>query len=71
MSTIEEIRQKYAEKCALLGDLVVQQRRLHSAAEHAIREIEQLEQDARSLSAEQATNTTEPTSNTPVASTQE
>ena len=50
MSTIEEIRQKYAEKCALLGDLVVQQRRLHSAAEHAIREIEQLEQDARQLS---------------------
>ena len=49
MSTIEEIRQKYAEKCALLGDLVVQQRRLHSAAEHAIREIEQLEQDARAL----------------------
>ena len=67
MSDIEDIKQKYAQKCALLGDLVVQQRRLHNAAEHVIREIEQLEQDARQL----ATNTTEPTNNTPVASTQE
>lgn len=50
MSEIEEIKQKYAQKCAQLGDLVVQQRRLHSAAEHVIREIEQLEQDARQLS---------------------
>lgn len=67
MSEIEEIKQKYAQKCAQLGDLVVQQRRLHNAAEHVIREIEQLEQDARQL----ATNTTEPTNNSPVAGTQE
>ncbi len=67
MSDIDEIKQKYAQKCAQLGDLVVQQRRLHTAAEHVIREIEQLEQDARQL----ATNTTEPTNNTTVASTQE
>lgn len=67
MSEIDEIKQKYAQKCAQLGDLVVQQRRLHNAAEHVIREIEQLEQDARQL----ATNTTEPTNNTPVAGTQE
>ena len=49
MSDIEDIKQKYAQKCAQLGDLVVQQRRLHHAAEHVIREIEQLEQDARAL----------------------
>ena len=49
MSDIEDIKQKYAQKCALLGDLVVQQRRLNTAAEHTIREIEQLEQDARAL----------------------
>lgn len=67
MSEIEEIKQKYAQKCAQLGDLVVQQRRLHSAAEHVIREIEQLEQDARQL----ATTTAEPTNNSPVAGTQE
>lgn len=67
MSDIDEIKQQYAQKCAQLGDLVVQQRRLHNAAEHVIREIEQLEQDARQL----ATNTTESTNNTPVAGTQE
>jgi len=67
MSDIEDIKQKYAQKCAQLGDLVVQQRRLHHAAEHVIREIEQLEQDARQL----ATNTSEPTSNPDVAGTQE
>ena len=50
MSEIEEIKQQYAQKCAQLGDLVVQQRRLYHAAEHVIREIEQLEQDARQLS---------------------
>ena len=50
MSDIEDIKQKYAQKCAQLGDLVVQQRRLHNAAEHVIREIEQLEQDARQIS---------------------
>ena len=50
MSEIDEIKQQYAQKCAQLGDLVVQQRRLHHAAEHVIREIEQLEQDARQLS---------------------
>jgi|688.fasta_scaffold228684_6 hypothetical protein len=71
MSDIEDIKQKYAQKCAQLGDLVVQQRRLHTAAEHVIREIEQLEQDARALTQEQPTNTTEPTNNTPVAGTQE
>lgn len=49
MSEIDEIKQKYAQKCAQLGDLVVQQRRLHTAAEHTIREIEQLEQDARAI----------------------
>ena len=71
MSEIEEIKQQYAQKCAQLGDLVIQQRRLHTAAEHVIREIEQLEQDARQLSQEQATNTAEPTNNSPVAGTQE
>lgn len=67
MSDIEEIKQKYAQKCAQLGDLVVQQRRLHTAAEHVIREIEQLEQDARQLT----TNPSEPTNIAPVAGTQE
>lgn len=67
MSDIEEIKQKYAERCMKLGDLVVQQRRLHNAAEHVIREIEQLEQDARQLT----TNPSEPTSNPDVAGTQE
>lgn len=71
MSDIDEIKQKYAQKCAQLGDLVVQQRRLHHAAEHVIREIEQLEQDARSITQEQPTNTTEPTSNPSVTGTQE
>ena len=67
MSEIDEIKQKYAQKCAQLGDLVVQQRRLYAAAEQVIREIEQLEQDARQL----ATNTAEPANNSPVAGTQE
>jgi hypothetical protein len=71
MSDIEQIKQKYAENCMKLGDLVVQQRRLHHAAEHVIREIEQLEQDARALTQEQPTNPSEPTSNPDVAGTQE
>ena len=50
MKTIEEIKAEYAEKCAQLGDLVCKQRRLHDAAEHLIRQIEQLEQDARAIS---------------------
>jgi hypothetical protein len=50
MRTIEEIKQAYAETCAKLGDLVIQQRRLHDAAEHCIRLSEQLQQEARALS---------------------
>lgn len=64
MSDIEEIKQKYAQKCAQLGDLVVQQRRLHSAAEHVIREIEQLEQDARQI-ANPVTEAQQPASEAP------
>lgn len=58
--TIEEIKAEYAQKCAQLGDLVVKQRRLHDAAEHLIRQIEQLEQDARGLEVT-ANPTTAPT----------
>ena len=47
--TIEEIQKSYAEKCARLGDAVHNQRKLHTLAEHLIREIEALEQQARSL----------------------
>jgi len=49
--TNEEIQRDYAEKCAKLGELVFHQRKLHTAAEHIIREIEQIEQDARQLNA--------------------
>ena len=67
--TLEDIQKVYVETCAKLGDAVWQQRKLHTAAEHLIRQIEALEQEARGLSAqEQATNTPEPTNNTPVAS---
>jgi hypothetical protein len=69
--TIEEIQRQYVETCAKLGDAVWQQRKLHTAAEHLIRQIEALEQEARGLSAEQPTNTPEPTSNDPVASPKE
>ena len=55
MKTIEEIKADYAQKCAQLGDLVCKQRRLHDAAEHLIRQIEQLEQEARGI---EATTTT-------------
>jgi hypothetical protein len=50
MRTLDEIRQEYVQLCAKLGDLVIQQRRLHSAAEHCIRLSEQLDQEARSIS---------------------
>lgn len=50
--TIDEIKQKYAQLCAQLGDAVIQQRRLHDSAEHLIRQIEQLSQDARALQAQ-------------------
>jgi len=49
--TLEEIQRSYAEKCAKLGEAVYNQRKLHSLAEHLIREIEGLEQDARGLQA--------------------
>ena len=49
--TLESIKAEYGQLCARLGDLVVQQRRLHDAAEHVIRTIEQLEQEARAISA--------------------
>ena len=52
--TLESIKAEYGNLCARLGDLVVQQRRLHDAAEHVIRTIEQLEQEARGISATQA-----------------
>lgn len=49
--TLDGIKAEYGQLCARLGDLVVQQRRLHDAAEHVIRTIEQLEQEARAISA--------------------
>lgn len=55
--TIEDIKQKYAHLCAQLGDAVIQQRRLHDSAEHLIRQIEQLSQDARALQASESTET--------------
>jgi len=56
--TLDEIKQKYAQLCAQLGDAVLQQRRLHDSAEHLIRQIEQLSQDARALQAQpEATET--------------
>ena len=48
--TLEEIQKSYAEKCAKLGEAVYNQRKLHALAEHLIREIEALEQQARGLS---------------------
>jgi hypothetical protein len=47
--TQEEIQKSYAEKCARLGEAVYNQRKLHTLAEHLIREIEALEQQARAL----------------------
>lgn len=55
--TLEEIKQKYAHLCAQLGDAVIQQRRLHDSAEHLIRQIEQLNQDARALQASESIET--------------
>lgn len=52
--TLDSIKTEYGNLCARLGDLVVQQRRLHDAAEHVIRTIEQLEQEARAISATEA-----------------
>jgi hypothetical protein len=49
--TLEDIQKVYAETCAKLGDAVWQQRKLHTAAEHLIRQIEALEQEARALAA--------------------
>lgn len=63
MRTIEEIKQSYAEHCARLGDLVIQQRRLHDAAEHVINLIGQLDQEARGIQA-----ATAPIVEAPVAS---
>ena len=48
--TLEEIQKAYVEKCAKLGEAVYNQRKLHTLAEHLIREIEALEQQARGLS---------------------
>jgi len=64
--TTEEIQKSYAEKCARLGDAVWQQRKLHTLAEHLIREIELLEQQARQIAQESATpaENTQPTAET-------
>ena len=64
--TLEEIQRQYVETCAKLGDAVWQQRKLHTAAEHLIRQIEALEQEARGLSAP-----TETPTEAPVAAPQE
>jgi hypothetical protein len=48
---IDSIKAEYGTLCARLGDLVVQQRRLHDAAEHVIKTIELLEQEARAITA--------------------
>jgi len=64
--TLEEIQKVYVETCAKLGDAVWQQRKLHTAAEHLIRQIEALEQEARGLSAP-----TETPTEAPVAASQE
>jgi hypothetical protein len=48
---IDSIKAEYGNLCARLGDLVVQQRRLHDAAEHVIKTIELLEQEARAITA--------------------
>ena len=52
--TLEEIQKSYAEQCAKLGEAVYNQRKLHTLAEHLIREIEALEQQARGLAQEPA-----------------
>jgi hypothetical protein len=52
--TLEEIQKSYAEKCARLGEAVYNQRKLHTLAEHLIRELEALEQQARGLAQESA-----------------
>jgi hypothetical protein len=64
--TQEDIQKSYAEKCARLGDAVWQQRKLHTLAEHLIREIELLEQQARQIAQESATpaENTQPTAET-------
>jgi alpha-D-ribose 1-methylphosphonate 5-triphosphate synthase subunit PhnG len=64
--TQEDIQKSYAEKCARLGDAVWQQRKLHTLAEHLIREIEALEQQARQIAQESATpaENTQPTAET-------
>lgn len=46
MRTLEQLKQIYADKCALLGSLVAQQRKLHAQAEELIKQIEQLEAEA-------------------------
>lgn len=51
MRDLPTIEQEYAKICAKLGDLVFKQRSLHVAAEHCIRELEALEQEARGLAA--------------------
>ena len=64
--TLEEMQKVYIETCAKLGDAVWQQRKLHTAAEHLIRQIEALEQEARGLSAPVET----PTEATPASQEQ-
>jgi hypothetical protein len=49
--TMEDIQRQYAEHCAKLGEAVYTQRKLHAKAEHHIRELERLEQEARQLEA--------------------
>ena len=63
---MEEIQKNYAEKCARLGEAVYNQRKLHTLAEHLIREIENLEQQARGLAQESAPTpeNTQPTAET-------
>jgi len=64
--TQEDIQKSYAEKCARLGEAVYNQRKLHTLAEHLIREIEALEQQARQIAQESAptSENTQPTAET-------
>lgn len=64
--TMEEIQRSYAEKCAKLGEAVYNQRKLHTLAEHLIREIEALEQQARQIAQESSptSENTQPTAET-------
>jgi hypothetical protein len=64
--TLEDIQKSYVEKCAKLGEAVYNQRKLHTLAEHLIREIEGLEQQARGLAQESAppSENTQPTAET-------